>query len=415
MKLNTAAMRYLTPDDFRVLTAAEMGSKNHEVVPTKLITQIAKLKSVSATNRSISDLAKAGLIARVKNAKYDGYRLTYGGYDYLALKAFIKRDTVFSVGAQIGIGKESDIVAVSDDKGTSRVLKIHRLGRISFRTVKNNRDYLKNRSSASWMYLSRLAAQKEFAFMKALHDEGFEVPTPIDQSRHQIVMSLIDGFPMRQLQEHDDPARLYQTLMDFIVRLAQHGLIHCDFNEFNIMIRENFDRKDPKSEIVVIDFPQCVSIDHVDARRYFERDVECIKLFFKKKLGYVSKTWPDFDRDVKRNGEAIDKLVGASGFSKKQSKDLEAALAQSLEVDENDVDDQIREDEEENEQLAEDAEMIEDAEQEEHDEEEEEDDEEDEEEEELEEEEEEDPLEKAIAERGIENLKMDKLGNYILD
>jgi RIO kinase 2 len=221
MKLNTAAMRYLTPDDFRVLTAAEMGSKNHEVVPTKLITQIAKLKSVSATNRSISDLAKAGLIARVKNAKYDGYRLTYGGYDYLALKAFIKRDTVFSVGAQIGIGKESDIVAVSDAKGTSRVLKIHRLGRISFRTVKNNRDYLKNRSSASWMYLSRLAAQKEFAFMKALHDEGFEVPTPIDQSRHQIVMSLIDGFPMRQLQEHDDPARLYQTLMDFIVPGAQ--------------------------------------------------------------------------------------------------------------------------------------------------------------------------------------------------
>jgi hypothetical protein len=42
-----------------------------------------------------------------------------------------------------------------------------RLGRISFRTVKKNRDYLRGRKSASWMYLSRLAAQKEFAFMKA--------------------------------------------------------------------------------------------------------------------------------------------------------------------------------------------------------------------------------------------------------
>lgn len=249
--------------------------------------------------------------------------------------------------------------------------------------------------------------------MKALHDEGFEVPTPIDQSRHQIVMSLIDGFPMRQLQEHDDPARLYQTLMEFIVRLAQHGLIHCDFNEFNIMIREDFDRKDPKSEIVVIDFPQCVSIDHMDARRYFDRDVECIKLFFRKKLGYVSKTWPDFDRDVKRDGEAIDKLVGASGFSKKQSKDLEDALAQSLEVDENELDDTIRDDADE-EDVTEDAEMVEAGEEDakvEDDAEEELDDEA----EEEEEEEEEDPLEKAIAERGIENLKMDKLGNYILD
>ena len=41
-----------------------------------------------------------------------------------------------------------------------------RLGRISFRTVKQNRDYLRGRKSASWMYLSRLAAEKEFQFMK---------------------------------------------------------------------------------------------------------------------------------------------------------------------------------------------------------------------------------------------------------
>ena len=41
-----------------------------------------------------------------------------------------------------------------------------RLGRISFRAIKSKRDYLGNKSSASWMYMSRLAAQKEFAFMK---------------------------------------------------------------------------------------------------------------------------------------------------------------------------------------------------------------------------------------------------------
>lgn len=41
-----------------------------------------------------------------------------------------------------------------------------RLGRISFRAIKTKRDYLGKRKSASWMYMSRLAAQKEFAFMK---------------------------------------------------------------------------------------------------------------------------------------------------------------------------------------------------------------------------------------------------------
>jgi hypothetical protein len=41
-----------------------------------------------------------------------------------------------------------------------------RLGRVSFRAIKEKRDYLGKRKSASWMYMSRLAAQKEWAFMK---------------------------------------------------------------------------------------------------------------------------------------------------------------------------------------------------------------------------------------------------------
>jgi len=41
------------------------------------------------------------------NFKDDGYRLTYGGYDYLALKTFANRNSIYSVGNQIGVGKES--------------------------------------------------------------------------------------------------------------------------------------------------------------------------------------------------------------------------------------------------------------------------------------------------------------------
>ncbi|KAK9324845.1 RIO1 family-domain-containing protein [Lipomyces orientalis] len=335
MKLNTSAMRYLSNDDFRVLTATEMGSKNHEIVPTVLIAQIAGLRGGAGVGNCISELAKANLIARVKNAKYDGYRLTYGGYDYLAIKAFSNRRTVYSVGNQIGVGKESDIFVVANEKGRKCVLKIHRLGRISFRSVKNNRDYLRNRQSASWMYLSRLAAQKEFSFMKALYENGFAVPEPIDYSRHCIVMSLIPGFPMRQLSSHEDPSTLYSSLMSFIVRLANHGLIHCDFNEFNIMILD-----EPKSEdeqFVVIDFPQCVSIDHVDAERYFRRDVDCIRLFFEKKLGYFSEDYPVFKRDVKRVA-SLDIDVQASGFSKKMVKEFEKAISESREKVEDEFD-----------------------------------------------------------------------------
>ena len=50
-----------------------------------------------------------------------------------------------------------------DADGRQMALKLHRLGRISFRNVRNKRDYMRNRRSkpGSWLYLSRLAALKE--------------------------------------------------------------------------------------------------------------------------------------------------------------------------------------------------------------------------------------------------------------
>ena len=46
------------------------------------------------------------------NQKYDGYRLTSLGYDFLALKALVNRGAVSAVGRQIGVGKESDVFEV---------------------------------------------------------------------------------------------------------------------------------------------------------------------------------------------------------------------------------------------------------------------------------------------------------------
>jgi RIO kinase 2 len=71
----------------------------------------------------------------------DGYRLTYGGYDFLAMRALSKRGSIHSVGNQVGVGKESgwhisavtvcsdrgaDIYVVADDSGQQMVLKLHR-------------------------------------------------------------------------------------------------------------------------------------------------------------------------------------------------------------------------------------------------------------------------------------------------
>ncbi|KAL7750361.1 Serine/threonine-protein kinase rio2 [Sorochytrium milnesiophthora] len=317
MKLDAKLLRYMSQEQFRVLTAVEMGSKNHEVVPTQLIAQIAQLKHGGA-HKILGELAKNNLVAKVQNIKYDGYRLTYGGYDYLALRTFSKRGSVYSVGNQIGVGKESDIYIVAGDEGVQHVLKIQRLGRVSFRTIKNKRDYLQKRKSASWMYMSRLAALKEFAFMKALHEHGFAVPEPIDANRHCIVMGLINGTPLCNVSEVADPGKLYSDLMNLILRLASYGLIHGDFNEFNILVTD-------AQEPILIDFPQMVSTSHHNAKEYFDRDVDCIRTFFRRKFNYESQRWPRFDRDVEREFD-LDVAVNASGFTRKHQQQLEAYM-----------------------------------------------------------------------------------------
>ncbi|KAF2451536.1 RIO1-domain-containing protein [Karstenula rhodostoma CBS 690.94] len=316
------------PEDWRVLAAAEQGSRNHELVPTPLIVQLSGLRSGNAVHKSISNLAKIGLIAKLQNAKYDGYRLTYGGLDYLALHTHTKSSTIYSVGNQIGVGKESDIFVCANETGMQQVLKIHRLGRISFRTVKANRDYLRNRSSASWMYMSRLAAMKEFEFMKALRREGFPVPEPLGQNRHTVVMSLVDAFPLRQISTIDDPSALYAELLSLIVRLAEVGLIHGDFNEFNILIEEK-PEDDGKAALIptIIDFPQMVSVSHANAEFYFDRDVDCIKRYFDRRYGFTSDEPGPFFKDSTKNiRKRLDVEVEASGFSKKMAKELAAYM-----------------------------------------------------------------------------------------
>ena len=203
----------------------------------------------------------------------------------------------------MGVGKESDIHLCQAPDGRLLCLKLHRLGRISFRTIKHNRDYLNGRQNASWQYLARLAAQKEFKFMCALKDAGFPVPTGIDQNRHVVLMEYIQAKPMLRIRELKHPLAVLEKLMRIMVRMVAAGIIHGDFNEFNLMI-------DEKEKITVIDFPQIVSIEHVNAQMYFDRDVACVRDFFRRRFGIHVEEYPTFETAVaaaaERNGETRD-------------------------------------------------------------------------------------------------------------
>jgi RIO kinase 2 len=84
--------------------------KNHEYVPIELINSIGNLRN-GETYKVVRKLLKIKLIVHVGKKcnlspnKDNGYKLTYLGYDYLALHTFIKRGVIKDVIGKIGVGK----------------------------------------------------------------------------------------------------------------------------------------------------------------------------------------------------------------------------------------------------------------------------------------------------------------------
>ena len=69
--------------------------------------------------------------------------------------------------------------------------------------------------------------------------------------------------PRCQVHELADPGTTYNECMEIIVKLGNHGLIHGDFNEFNLML-------DEKDRVTMIDFPQMISTSHPNAKVYVD-------------------------------------------------------------------------------------------------------------------------------------------------
>uniref|UniRef100_A0A5K3F4V2 non-specific serine/threonine protein kinase n=1 Tax=Mesocestoides corti TaxID=53468 RepID=A0A5K3F4V2_MESCO len=358
--------RYMTSESWRILMAVEMGMKNHEFVPSDLVHKISRCARRGSSFAKLlrDDLVPHGLLAyETDNRKgYSGYRLTNLGYDYLALHALIKSGQVIDLGSMIGVGKESDVyLAVAGDscgrqceeldgeeknradlpsKGDYIVIKFHRLGRTSFRKVREKREYHQGRNTCSWLYLDRLAAKREFEMMQILYDYGLPVPCPLANNRNAVVMSLVsDAVPLCKVLPTTLRANngalaniLYAQAVEILEKITSNGLIHGDFNEFNLLIgglaggasKDSTAAPDDgdttndvdldKVQLILIDFPQMISRDHRNAQEIYERDLNGIVGFFDKFLELDPTNIPPKSLlDIPRTG-SMDVDLKAPGY-----------------------------------------------------------------------------------------------------
>jgi len=300
-----------------------MGMKNHELVPEPLVRVLSGLRcGESGVHKVIQGLVRHRLLAyttagagRSSAVTTDGYRLTSLGYDFQALRALVSSEQLSSVGCKIGVGKESDVYLAQDADGCQVVAKFHRLGRTSFRAVKSKRDYHGKRAHASWLYLSRLSATREFSALTTLHESKlFDVPQPLAHNRHVVVMQYIDNsLPLYRL--HADqiahPLKLYEAAKRQLEQLASCGLVHGDFNEHNILV-------DDDEKLWIIDLPQCISTRHAEGPEQYARDAECLMAFFGERWRLADQMEEPADLEDIAREEApemqLDALMKAPGW-----------------------------------------------------------------------------------------------------
>jgi len=276
-------LKELDKEDIRILQMIEVLLKEGEYAPLEKIAKYAGF-TVKETNYRLSKIHKLKLIERWKG-HYIGYTLKFAGFDALALNALYEGGIISSVGSSRGVGKESDIYYALDFEGNEVIIKINRTGRASFRNVKKKRDFLEKRTHYSIYFTAYLSARREYEILSKLQGSKLPVPKIRGYNRHIIVMDIIKGKELVNIDYIEKPLKVLKQIIKFERKLyKKYKLIHADLTEYNIIYDED------SKKITIIDFPQAVTIDHPNALELLERDVNHLMEFFGKKYGVSLET-----------------------------------------------------------------------------------------------------------------------------
>jgi RIO kinase 2 len=293
-------MAALEPEDVHLLSGVEQGMRFSEWVAREKLPEFSRLTEENVEYR-LDRCERRGLIER-KTIQYVGYRLTFEGYDALALHTFAERGSVEDMGAPLGVGKESDVYEVRSYKPFA--LKFHREGYTEFREVNREREYTADREHVSWLYTARKAAERESKALEALYPT-VSVPRPVDQNRHAIVMERIDGVELAQTRlEREQVVPVLDLILDEVAAAYREGYVHADMSEYNVFVNTD--------GVTVFDWPQALPTDHENAPELLDRDVANI-------VGYFERKYPaelsGVDTDALAEAVRADSFDSAAAFA----------------------------------------------------------------------------------------------------
>lgn len=218
-------------------------------------------------------LEKKGLASR----RGEGFVLTREGVEVMALKDYVKKDLIFALGAIIAKGKESDVYEALTEEGTAYALKLYKIGRTSFTSVRKKR-VRENAEFRSWMTANYDAAKREYHALRKLEGLSPTFPKTIAYSRSTVLLEQLSGVRLSQRPYLEDPDSALRAIFESMrIAFVDAKLVNADLSEYNILT--------DGARVWLIDWPQAVDASHPNSSELLMHDVKAVSIFFARAYG----------------------------------------------------------------------------------------------------------------------------------
>lgn len=269
------ALKSLKDEEWRTLAGLERSSTGYGTPDLGRLSRMSRLPP-ERVRFATRELEHKGLASR----RGSGFVLTREGAEVMALKDYVKKDLIFALGAIIAKGKESDVYEALTEEGTVYALKLYKIGRTSFTSVRRKRV----RESAefrSWMTANYNAAKKEYRALRKLEGLSAAFPKAIAYSRSTVLLEELSGVRLSQRPYLENPASALKAIFGSMrTAYVKAGLVNADLSEYNILT--------DGASVWLIDWPQAVDAFHPNSPELLMHDVKAVSTFFARAYGVES-------------------------------------------------------------------------------------------------------------------------------
>ena len=276
------ALKSLKDEEWRTLAGLERSTSGYGTPDLGRLSRMSRLPP-ERVKFATEELERKGLATR----RGRGFVLTREGVEVMALKDYVKKDLIFALGAIIAKGKESDVYEALTEEGTVYALKLYKIGRISFTSIRKKR-VRENAEFRSWMTANYDAARREYDALRKLEGLSAAFPKAVAYSRSTVLLEELSGVRLSQRPYLEAPAKALGTIVESVrIAYLRARLVNADLSEYNILT--------DGASVWLIDWPQAVAASHPNGAELLMHDVKAVTAFFRRAYSVESDYERTFD------------------------------------------------------------------------------------------------------------------------